>query len=212
MQFDIQSEAAKDRDRYGRNTLGQSLLLARRLVEIKVPVVQCNMGIVQSWDTHTDNFPRLKDRLLPQVDRGVSALLDDLLDRALLERTLVIVVGEFGRSAKLSMMPGASKPGRGHWAWGYTAVFAGAGVEGGQVIGKTDHTRRPPRTSHAAQPRQGDGSPVPERCCLNSRPSRSQRARPPNETRIGIIRVREMSTRAETGIRSRYPTRFCGNH
>ena len=144
--FRIQSEAAKDRDRYGRNTLGQTLLLARRLVEVEVPVVQCNMGRVQTWDTHSNHFPRMK-QLLPQLDQAVSALVDDLSDRGLLETTLVVVVGEFGRTPKISPLPGAKVPGRHHWAWGYTALFAGAGVRGGQVIGKTDLIGGHPVTS-----------------------------------------------------------------
>lgn len=135
--FHLHKETDKDRERYGRNTLGQTLLLARRLVEIEVPVVQCNMGRVQTWDTHVNHFPRVK-KLIPQVDQGVSALLDDLAERGLLETTLVIIVGEFGRTPTISPLPGAKVPGRHHWAWGYTAVFAGGGVRGGQVIGKTD--------------------------------------------------------------------------
>jgi arylsulfatase A-like enzyme len=110
------------------------------MVEAAVPVIQCNMGIVQSWDTHVDHFPRLKNELLPQTDRGVSALLDDLVDRGLLDSTLVIVVGEFGRTPTISPLANQKVPGRHHWAHGYTAVFAGAGVSGGQVIGKTDQT------------------------------------------------------------------------
>ena len=136
--FDIQQEPDKERDRYGRNTLGQTLMLARRLVEIEVPVIQCNMGIVQSWDTHSDNFPRLKERLLPGLDQGASALLDDLQDRGLFDQTLVIIVGEFGRTPRISTLPNAATVGRDHWAWCYSALLAGAGVLGGQVIGKSD--------------------------------------------------------------------------
>lgn len=142
----IQSESAKDRDRYGRTSMGQTLLLARRLVEAEVPLIQCNMGIVQSWDTHVRHFPRLKNDLLPPLDQGVSALLDDLHDRSLLEQTLVIVVGEFGRTPTISPLPNETVPGRHHWASAYTAVFAGAGVKGGQVIGKTDATGGNPVT------------------------------------------------------------------
>ena len=145
--LDIQRESDEDRDRYGRNTLGQTLLLARRLAEIEVPVIQCNMGIVQSWDTHSDNFPRLKDRLLPGLDLGASALLDDLQDRGLLEQTLVVMVGEFGRTPRISTLPNAKTVGRDHWAWCYTAVFAGAGVQGGQVIGKSDRIGAYPLTT-----------------------------------------------------------------
>lgn len=136
--LEIHKESAEDRERYGRNSMGQTLLLARRLVEAEVPVIQCNMGIVQSWDTHVDHFPRLKTKLLPPLDQGVSALLDDLKDRGLLDQTMVIVVGEFGRTPTISPLPNQKVPGRHHWASAYTAVFAGAGVRGGQVIGKTD--------------------------------------------------------------------------
>lgn len=136
--LNIQSEPEKVRERYGRSTLGQTLLLARRLAEAEVPVVQCNMGIVQTWDTHTNNFPRLKDSLLPSLDSGLSALLDDLSERSLLDQTLVIAVGEFGRTPRISTLPTAKTVGRDHWAWCYTAVFAGADVFGGQVIGKSD--------------------------------------------------------------------------
>jgi hypothetical protein len=136
--FQIQSEPDAVRDRYGRNRMGQTLLLARRLVECEIPVVQCNMGRVQSWDNHSDIFPKLKDKLLSPLDQGVSALLDDLRETGMLDQTLVIVVGEFGRSPKISQLNGKGLVGRGHWAYAYTALFAGAGVQEGQVLGKTD--------------------------------------------------------------------------
>jgi uncharacterized protein (DUF1501 family) len=136
--FQIEREPASVRDRYGRNKFGQSILLARRLVEAGVPVVQAAMGIVQTWDTHVDNWGRLKNTLLPQLDMGLAALLDDLSSCGLLEQTLVIVMGEFGRTPKVSTLPGESIPGRDHWAWTYSALFAGAGVRGGQAIGQTD--------------------------------------------------------------------------
>ena len=135
--LDVHAEPAKVRDRYGRHKYGQTLLLARRLVEMEMPVIQCNMGHVQMWDTHVNHFPRLKT-MLPALDNGLSALLDDLSSRGLLDQTLVICVGEFGRTPRISPLPGQKVPGRHHWAPGYTAVFAGAGVLGGQVIGKTD--------------------------------------------------------------------------
>ena len=144
--FQINQEPDEVRDRYGRNSMGQSLLLARRLVECEVPVVQCNMGRVQTWDNHTDIFPRLRDKLLPQLDQGVSALLDDLEATGLLDQTLVIVVGEFGRTPKISQLNGKGIVGRGHWASAYTALFAGAGVQGGQVIGETDRIGAYPLT------------------------------------------------------------------
>ena len=98
------------RERYGRHAFGQSLLLARRLVEAGVPVVQANMGHVQNWDLHSDIFPSLKKRLLPPLDRGVAALLDDLEVRGLLDETLVVMLGEFGRTPKVTTMPVPNLP------------------------------------------------------------------------------------------------------
>lgn len=144
--LDIRAESDKVRDRYGRHKYGQTLLLARRLVEIEMPVIQCNMGHVQMWDTHVDHFPRLKT-MLPALDTGLSALLDELDERGLLEQTLVICVGEFGRTPTISPLPGQKVPGRHHWAHGYTAVFAGGGVFGGQVIGQTDRLGAHPTTT-----------------------------------------------------------------
>jgi len=132
--FEMDREPVTVRDRYGRHAFGQSLLLARRLVQAGVPVVQANMGRVQNWDTHGDNFPKLKNRLLPPLDQGVAALLDDLEATGLLEDTLVLMLGEFGRTPKIS----GKTPGRDHWAACFFGLFAGAGVRGGQVIGKSD--------------------------------------------------------------------------
>jgi uncharacterized protein (DUF1501 family) len=139
--FDLDREPAAVRDRYGRHTFGQSLLLARRLVESGVGVVQANMGIVQNWDTHGNNFSRLKNELLPPLDRGVSALLDDLALRGLLDETLVIVMGEFGRTPKIV------GNGRDHWAQCFSGLFAGAGVKGGCVIGRSDKIGAFPATT-----------------------------------------------------------------
>ena len=131
-------EPDRMRDRYGRHPFGQSLLLARRLVQAGVPVVQANMGHVQNWDTHGDIFSRLKNDLLPPLDQGVAALLDDLEALGLLDETLVMVIGEFGRTPKMSGKPGDKRAGRDHWPSAFSGVFAGAGVRGGQVIGKSD--------------------------------------------------------------------------
>lgn len=136
--FELSQESDATRDRYGRNKFGQSLLLSRRLVEAGVPVVQAAMGIVQTWDTHVDNWGRLKNTLLPQLDQGLAALTDDLSASGLLDQTLIVVMGEFGRTPRISTLPGQTIPGRDHWAWAYSALFAGAGVRGGQVIGQTD--------------------------------------------------------------------------
>jgi hypothetical protein len=145
--FEMDREPAAVRDRYGRHAFGQSLLLARRLVEAGVSVVQANMGRVQNWDTHADNFPRLKRRLLPPLDQGVAALLDDLEARGLLDETLVLMLGEFGRTPKITRLPGARHPGRDHWAPCFFGLFAGAGVRGGQVIGKSDKIGAYPTTT-----------------------------------------------------------------
>ena len=138
-------EPAAVRDRYGRHTFGQSLLLARRLVEAGVPVVQANMGRVQNWDTHGDNFKRLKNELLPPLDQGVAALLDDLTRSRAARRH----AGDDARRVR----PHAEdrheqgRAGRDHWAPCFFGLFAGAGVRGGQVIGKSDKTRAYPATT-----------------------------------------------------------------
>jgi uncharacterized protein (DUF1501 family) len=136
--FDINRESDETRERYGRNKFGQSILLSRRMIEAGVPVVQATMGIVQTWDTHTDNWGKLKNTLLPQLDQGLAALTDDLTASGLMDETLVIVMGEFGRTPKISTLPGQTLPGRDHWAHAYSGIFAGAGVMGGQVLGQTD--------------------------------------------------------------------------
>lgn len=139
--FEIHREDPRTRDRYGRHMFGQSLLLARRLVQAGVPIVQANMGHMNNWDTHTENCEQLKTRLLPPLDQGVSAFLDDLEVLGLLDQTLVVMVGEFGRTPKIGQdsqgLP-AHKSGRDHWAGVFSAMFAGGGVQGGQVIGKSD--------------------------------------------------------------------------
>ncbi|HLN32822.1 MAG TPA: DUF1501 domain-containing protein [Gemmataceae bacterium] len=145
--FEMDREPAAVRERYGRHAFGQSLLLARRLVEAGVPVVQANMGHVQNWDSHSDIFPSLKKRLLPPLDKGVAALLDDLEVRGLLDETLVVMLGEFGRTPKVTTMPGANSPGRDHWAPCFFGLFAGAGVRGGQIIGKSDKVGAYPATT-----------------------------------------------------------------
>jgi hypothetical protein len=136
--LNIEREDPRLVDRYGRHSFGRSLLLARRLVEVGVPIVQASMGIVQTWDTHVANFPRLRDNLMPPLDQAVSALLDDLSDRGLLDETLVVMLGEFGRTPRISKLTPGDVPGRDHWPKVFSAVFAGAGVVGGQLIGKSD--------------------------------------------------------------------------
>ena len=134
--------AADDRlqDRYGRNSFGWSLLMARQLVEAGVSLVQVNLGNDESWDTHEAAFGVLRDFLLPPTDRAVSALIEDLSDRGLLDDVLIVMAGEFGRTPKVFTFPGAETklPGRDHWGAVQTVFFAGGGVRGGTVVGESD--------------------------------------------------------------------------
>ena len=136
--LDIRREPTSIRERYGRNFFGQSLLLARRLIEAGVRLVHVNcmssiFGGVENWDTHKDNFQLLKHPLLPRMDRGVAALLEDLSVRGLLSETLVVVTGEFGRTPRINAVAG-----RDHWSWAFSVLLAGAGVPGGRLYGATD--------------------------------------------------------------------------
>jgi len=132
--FDIHGEPDVVREAYGRNSFGQRALMARRLVESGVPFVTIYDG---GWDHHADLFGALKTRL-PTWDQTVAALISDLDQRGLLETTMVIALGEFGRTPKISTLSGQSKPGRDHWANAMSILFAGGGSRGGQVIGATD--------------------------------------------------------------------------
>ena len=137
--FGVEGEDARLQDRYGRNSFGWSLLMARRLVAAGVNLVQVNLGNWNSWDTHGANFPKLKDFLLPPTDRAVSALLDDLRESGLLDDTLIVMAGEFGRTPKISLLPQHYKlPGRDHWGGVQSVFFAGGGVEGSRVVGSSD--------------------------------------------------------------------------
>jgi len=131
--FDVEQSDPQLLARYGKNKFGLSLLMARRLVEAGVSMVQVNLGKNSSWDTHRRNFPNLKDNLLPYMDRAVSGLLDDLAESGMLDSTLVVVSGEFGRTPKIN-----ADGGRDHWGPVMTSLFAGAGVRGGNVIGASD--------------------------------------------------------------------------
>ena len=132
--FDLNLESDATRDAYGRNTFGQQALLSRRLVEAGVPFVTLSDG---GWDHHSDIFDALATRL-PRWDQTVAALISDLDERGLLETTMVIALGEFGRTPKISTLSGQSKPGRDHWANAMSILFAGGGTPGGQVVGATD--------------------------------------------------------------------------
>jgi len=131
--FDLSQEKDDLRDRYGRNRFGQSCLLARRLVERGVPYITINYP---GWDTHKDNFPIMR-RKLPEMDKGFSSLLRDLADRGLLDSTIVWWTGEFGRKPKVDW-DAPWNGGRNHWGKAFSAVLAGGGFKGGQVVGATD--------------------------------------------------------------------------
>ena len=135
--FDLAGESVALRDHYGRHKLGQSLLLARRLVESGVRFVNVNdkirNGQLENWDSHDNNFGRLKDDLLPPADQGFSALIEDLDARGLLDSTLVIAMGEFGRTPQIN-----KSAGRDHWPDVYSIVLAGGGIRGGSVYGSSD--------------------------------------------------------------------------
>lgn len=131
--FDVENADPRMIERYGANKFGLSLLMAKRLVEGGVNLVQVNLGKNSSWDTHHRNFVNLKDNLLPPLDRCVSALLDDLTETGLIDETLVIVAGEFGRTPKIN-----KNAGRDHWGPVNTMLFAGGGVQGSNIIGASD--------------------------------------------------------------------------
>lgn len=141
--FDIAQEPAKVRDRYGRHTWGQSLLLGRRLVHAGVKYVQVNIGNLNAWDYHRRE-DALMDKMMPQFDQAFSAFLDDMHQHGLLEETLVICTSEMGRNPVLgkavagAAMNAADPDGRNHWQWVWSGVFAGAGVRGGTVVGESD--------------------------------------------------------------------------
>jgi hypothetical protein len=137
--FDVVNADAKVLDRYGRNSFGWSLLMARRLVEAGVNLVQVNLGNNESWDTHGEAFPHLKEKLFPPTDRALAALLDDLNASGLLDSTLIVMAGEFGRTPKITHLPQHYKlPGRDHWGRVQTVFFAGGGVAGGRAVGTSD--------------------------------------------------------------------------
>ncbi len=145
--FDMGKADLRDLDRYGRNAFGWSLLMARQLVEAGVNLVQVNLGNDETWDTHGNAFPHLKDKLFPPADKSISALLDDLHDRGMLDETLIVMAGEFGRTPRISTLPKFYKlPGRDHWGSVQTMFFAGGGIKGGTVIGSSDKIAGHPKT------------------------------------------------------------------
>jgi uncharacterized protein (DUF1501 family) len=146
----VEDEPDAVRERYGRNVYGQSMLMARRLIAAGIPIVQANITNHAFWDTHYNNFPSLQKDLLPQFDQAVSALMDDLDTSGLLRETLVVMMGEFGRTPKLvkpdGLIPHFKSAGRDHWMDCFFSLFAGAGVRGGQVIGRSDAIGAHPMT------------------------------------------------------------------
>ena len=150
--FDLSKEPEKLRDDYGRTTYGQSCLLARRLIEAGVRFVTVyysnTIGGKGSggWDTHGDNFNQLKNRLLPSTDKAVPTLILDLKSRGLLDETLLVWMGEFGRSPRITDTKQFGANGRDHWPACYTALFAGGGIHGGAVYGSSDRNGAYPAT------------------------------------------------------------------
>lgn len=137
--FDVTNANQETQLRYGRNSFGWSLLMAFRLVEAGVNLVQVNLGSNETWDNHGEIFHRLKNKLLPPTDRALSALLDDLQSSGLLDSTMIVMAGEFGRTPKLSLLTDSyQQPGRDHWGAVQSVFFAGAGVPGGSIIGSSD--------------------------------------------------------------------------
>ncbi len=134
--FQINREPANLRDSYGRNIYGQSVLLARRLIDAGTRVVTLSWApdANATWDTHGNNFTKLKNELLPMLDRAVGSLLGDLASRGMLERTLVAVMGEFGRTPRINTNGG----GRDHWNFCYSLMLAGGGIKAGYIHGASD--------------------------------------------------------------------------
>ena len=149
--FDLSREPDRVRDRYGRHQQGQSTLLARRLVEAGVPFVSVFSHVDVdrgSWDTHQNHNQRVREELLPPADQSFSALLEDLHTRGLLEETLVIWMGEFGRTPRMGVTVSNNTNnvgGRDHWCNCYSVVLAGGGVRGGRVVGSSDQFAADPR-------------------------------------------------------------------
>jgi hypothetical protein len=155
--FDLSREDGRLRDRYGRNLVGQSTLLGRRLIEAGVPFVTVYSPVASidgpSWDTHQNNFPRLKEELLPPVDPALATLLEDMHQRGLLAETLVIWAGEFGRTPQIGARRSNNSnnnTGRDHWPGCYTILMAGGGVPGGSYFGASDRLGWYPRDNPVA--------------------------------------------------------------
>jgi len=145
--FDLDRESATMRDRYGRSPFGQSVLLARRLIEAGVSLIQVNWyrgpdepSANPCWDSHTDETNRLKNVLIPPMDQAFATLLDDLSERGMLDETLVVCLSEFGRTPRFN-----GSAGRDHWGYVFSVALAGGGVRGGQVLGASDRQGAHPK-------------------------------------------------------------------
>src|SRR5687767_894652 len=153
--FDLEKEPKEMREKYGKHTFGQSLLMARRLIEAGTRFVQVNWPavangnpVVDAWDTHASNFKPLRELHCPKLDPGLSSLIEDLDQRGLLQDTMVVAVGEFGRSPRLGVSTSGNtnaKDGRDHWPYCYTGLVAGAGVTRGALYGSSDPTGSAPK-------------------------------------------------------------------
>ena len=139
--FDMSQESTAVRQRYGNSNFAQRLVLARRLAEAGVTFTLVNFSDNQQWDTHTDNFGQMKRTLLPTLDRAVTALLDDLEDRGLLDSTLVALYGEFGRTPKVN-----AQAGRDHWSNVFSVMLTGGGLKRGLVLGTSSPNGEIPQT------------------------------------------------------------------
>ncbi len=142
--FSLEGEPPQLRDRYGQHRFGSALLLARRLAEAQVPMIAIHfneMSICDGWDTHANNFKALEGELLPMLDQGLSSLLEDLDQRGLMDQTLVVVMGEFGRTPRIN-----KDAGRDHWGLCQSVLLAGGGIRGGVVFGSSDRIAAYPAT------------------------------------------------------------------
>jgi uncharacterized protein (DUF1501 family) len=152
--FNLHEESKETRKKYGMHTFGQSCLVARRLIEAGTRVVQVNWPAVSNgnptidaWDTHASNFGPLRDLHCPKLDSGLPALLEDLDQRGMLADTVVLAIGEFGRSPKLGVSTSGNSngpDGRDHWPYCYTGLMAGGGIARGAIYGKSDATGSSP--------------------------------------------------------------------
>ncbi|HZV05703.1 MAG TPA: DUF1501 domain-containing protein [Gemmataceae bacterium] len=140
--FDLSKEPLRVRDMYGPTPFAANCLLARRLVEAGIPMITVYSVGNRDWDTHDKNFSSLKDTLLPPLDQGMSALLEDLASRGLLDETLVVWMGDMGRTPRIN-----GNAGRDHWSFCYSVILAGGGIHGGQVYGSSDRTAAYPSTN-----------------------------------------------------------------